>query len=152
MQITLTRNGTAAFQLEDLPSLHQRKAVLQALYDSVGPDQAGALSIGRPAEDVPLATMIAVADRLSELTGDDFFARAVGETDLLEAEQILADTPASPPAAAEMVDTSFDPEYVLKLTRYHDDRYLCPAPPVCTAHWDDADWVQYIDLCGIWLA
>lgn len=38
-----------------------------------------------------------------------------------------------------------------KLQHYRAGRYAFPVPPVCTAQWTEADWIHYIDLCGVWL-
>ena len=33
---------------------------------------------------------------------------------------------------------------------YDKHSYSFPAPGVCTAYWTRADWIRYIDLCGVW--
>lgn len=38
-----------------------------------------------------------------------------------------------------------------KLVHYKHGRFVCNTPPVCTAKWEDADWVKYIDSEGTWI-
>lgn len=38
-----------------------------------------------------------------------------------------------------------------KLEKYRAGDYLFKAPPVCTAAWDDAAWIKFIDACNGWL-
>lgn len=38
-----------------------------------------------------------------------------------------------------------------KQAKYKAGQYLFPAPPVPTVLWNDGDWINYIDLHGIWL-
>jgi hypothetical protein len=37
-----------------------------------------------------------------------------------------------------------------KMQAYKAGLWYCPAPPVCTALWDDASWIKYIDRDGHW--
>lgn len=37
-----------------------------------------------------------------------------------------------------------------KEAAYRAGRYKFKAPPVCTAHWNDADWIKWIDACRGW--
>ena len=42
------------------------------------------------------------------------------------------------------------PEEKAHRWRTHDPRVRFPAPPVCTAAWDDAAWIAYVDSAGTW--
>jgi hypothetical protein len=37
-----------------------------------------------------------------------------------------------------------------KRDAYENDDYKFPPPPVCTASWNDVDWIAYIDKEGEW--
>ena len=42
----------------------------------------------------------------------------------------------------------YTPEQMLEM--YNAGHYIFPAPPVCTAYWDDSDWIAFIDRSGRW--
>lgn len=37
-----------------------------------------------------------------------------------------------------------------KQALYVAGKWIFEVPPVCTAHWDDASWVKWIDHCNGW--
>lgn len=37
-----------------------------------------------------------------------------------------------------------------KLEAYRAGHWQCPAPPVCTARWDESAWIAFIDHYGSW--
>lgn len=45
----------------------------------------------------------------------------------------------------------FTPESLAKVEAYQTGRYGFPVPPVSTAHWNDSDWIRYIDMNNGWL-
>ena len=40
---------------------------------------------------------------------------------------------------------------IAKIDAYKMDRFIVPVPSVCTANWNDKDWIAYIDLHNGWL-
>ena len=38
-----------------------------------------------------------------------------------------------------------------KFILYREGKWIAPVPPVCTAAWNQADWVKWIDTNGKWL-
>jgi len=42
------------------------------------------------------------------------------------------------------------PPPMSKLQAYRAGKWVCPAPPVCTALWKEADWIKFIDRDGNW--
>ena len=41
--------------------------------------------------------------------------------------------------------------YDEKLELYENNKYRFPPPPVCTARWNDGDWIKFIDSRGEWI-
>lgn len=41
--------------------------------------------------------------------------------------------------------------YAEKVKAYHESKYQCSVPSVCTAYWNTDNWIAHIDRSGEWL-
>lgn len=76
-------------------------------------------------------------------------------TEYLESERFgIAICKAEIKQCADTIQKRFNrsaPADFVKAKAYANGRYTCPAPPVCTSLWNDADWITWIDNHGLWL-